>query len=288
MLSRKSLFLLSLLLLSLFSAKIYPYSILADADMHVEAEDKTTKIGHVELMTDMINTPTHYVKCVVMPGDLTNSGLNGSISLWPPLHPQFDEWGKFLTQWFNPLQNAGADIFVGKGNHDTDHEQAQFISVPEAIQNLYDNQDYYVRDILSNNGTKKAHIICCGLYPDAITRLWLSVILNSLKLVDGNLPVYIFFHYFLPDYWVNYDWMPAQDKEDFYNVIKDYNIKAIINGHIHTSYCGYWHNIPIIGVGGNYFAKIEHKTITNEFTVTFHKDRNTAARTWDDEFIDFS
>jgi len=43
----------------------------------------------------------------------------------------------------------------------------------------------------------------------------------------------IFFHY--PIHGAFSDWWSKQEKNDFYKVIKDYNVIAILVGHAHTS-----------------------------------------------------
>lgn len=60
-------------------------------------------------------------------------------------------------------------------------------------------------------------------------------------------PVVLFFHYGF-DVWGN-KWWTVQEQDKFYNVIKDYNIKAIFHGHTHEVDHYFWNDIPIWCVG---------------------------------------
>ena len=47
------------------------------------------------------------------------------------------------------------------------------------------------------------------------------------------------------------DWWNDKEKEQFYQVIKDYNILAIINGHIHSTYEKKWKDFTMLNAGGS-------------------------------------
>ena len=63
----------------------------------------------------------------------------------------------------------------------------------------------------------------------------------------SNRPVIIAFH-------IGYDefsklWWTDNDRNNFYNVIKDYNVIAIFQGHNHSVGCTDWNGIPVWAVG---------------------------------------
>lgn len=97
-------------------------------------------------------------------------------------------------------------------------------------------------------------VICsCCLLPKKKKGNALTWLRNQIIQLTTSAPIVIFFHYNLVGSNCNW-WWSKEEKEDFYEVIRDYNVLAIFTGHCHSSYFTKWKNIPVFGVGGKYFA----------------------------------
>ena len=175
-----------------------------------------------------------------MVGDLTDHGR------FEDCNSVKSEWEEFLFDWFYPVaEKIGVqNIYLCPGNHDTGHTFGK---------KFYKNKSVF--DVLKNYGLEsycffKENIlfVCCGIYPDLNTRNYLR---SLFRCVHKRIPVIMFFHYTIsrPCHGFNED-----EKEKFYNIIKNHNVIAIINGHKHGTFEDNWKNIPVIGVGGYGFT----------------------------------
>ena len=245
-----------------FQSNLLAFHFIADADIHCDGTGITTpnKGGHLELMQELKDNPNIDLRFVLFPGDLTDHGKVGNCSLL--CMPQLDEWGEFLNMWYTPLHQKNISVYLCPGNHD-DSRNWVTGSVYNKIKEMNRGQDYYSFDIGKNE--EKVHFICCGIYPNNKTLTWLT---QDLSHTSPLTPTFIFFHYNLTGQWSDF-WSKAE-KEQFYQVIQNQNVKAIITGHIHTSYSTIWKGIPVIGVGGKHFALINFDPPTKNIEVTFH------------------
>ncbi len=92
-----------------------------------------------------------------------------------------------------------------------------------------------------------------GVYPKNLD--WLK---NELNEITNDTPIVFIFHYVIADNVPYNDWWTNDEKEDFYNVIKNYNVILICNGHDHETRIDNWKNIPcVIGSGDNSFALLK-------------------------------
>ena len=85
--------------------------------------------------------------------------------------------------------------------------------------------------------------ISLGIYPTNLKFLRKHLPKNK------NYPIIIFYHYNTIKEPFS-DWWSDKEKEQFYQVIKDYNILAIINGHLHSSYRKIWKGFTMLNAGG--------------------------------------
>lgn len=63
------------------------------------------------------------------------------------------------------------------------------------------------------------------------------------------MPVIIYYHYNTLETEPMSCWWSSRQKQKFYNMISQYNIKMIINGHHHKTKYGDWRGIPYVVCG---------------------------------------
>ncbi len=105
------------------------------------------------------------------------------------------------------------------------------------------------------------HFICLGKYPDKSAIKFLK---NDLK-SNKDSKIVIFFHYNLTGKWS--DWW--SEKERFYNVIKDYNIKAILVEHAHISRTSEWKDYLVVSAGSKKIAKCTYNISEDKIEVEY-------------------
>uniref|UniRef100_A0A6C0B3W0 Calcineurin-like phosphoesterase domain-containing protein n=1 Tax=viral metagenome TaxID=1070528 RepID=A0A6C0B3W0_9ZZZZ len=246
------------------------WSIILSSDLHFGYLDylkdvgiRLDKIDHVHKIIQMKDE--YNVQMVITAGDLTENGLDGrSILCWRK--NTHDELTPMIDKWVTPLENAGIDVLLTIGNHDTYTGQPYvYKPVFEYIKKKY-NATCYPLVYMEHSGcyTQKTNnilFISLGIYP------------KNLKFLKKNLPkdkndaIIIFYHYNTVDEAYS-DWWSDEEKEKFYEVIKDYNILAIINGHIHLSYKKKWKGFTMLNGGGSKLIRMnmeDNKYISEDF-----------------------
>lgn len=232
--------------------------------------DKFKKKAAVrDRMISFINDKSKNVQAAITPGD----GAGG--------YGKESDTQAFKAVWYNPLESAlqastGGDFFVGIGNHDT-----YWSSVGEKkptkmlrfLKSKFGKSDSYLYAF--NIGPVR--FIHLGLYPTANQQQNknLKTKLSSLAFLTNELnksigqPVVIYFHY--PIHGSSADWWSKVEKNAFYNVIRNYNVIAILNGHAHGSAAfDFRGKCPSIRAGGNDFAEFRFDPAkSNEITFNF-------------------
>jgi hypothetical protein len=198
---------------------------------------------------------------VLCTGDLTGLGTDGlQILCWK--NGEHNQLKVFLDDYYYNLQNNGYKVYCCPGNHDT-----------------YVNWPYYWKPVFHwlkktygatynpfithyNSGYYKFEhkgilIMSLGIYPYNLN--WIR---NNLP-KDKKKPIILFWHYNTIDAEPFSNWWSKEEKDKFYEIIKDYNILLIANGHWHGSGWGEWNGIKIIRGSGYNKALIK---ITGEET----------------------
>jgi len=190
------------------------------------------KMALCNQMIEYIRNPSRNIYAVIMPGD--NAGGFGKKS----------ETEAFKEAWYSPLKNAfkevGGNVWVGIGNHDcywSSFFEPKPTQMLRFIKNIHGEYLYsfYIGNI---------NFIHLGLHPCIGSgRLGgkyvnevkdsLGFLKNSLKQIGNKTPVVIFFHY--PTQGAFSDWWTKEEKEEFCNVIQNYNVILIAVGHAHSS-----------------------------------------------------
>ncbi len=247
--SKKSFFLF--FVITFFVNYVTPFKFIAFSDTHIGRQVESgnnVAVEKLKLREPIIQEmkDDEEIKFALIVGDLVDHG-------WA--NPRFnccgccnliDEWHDFEQQWVVPLisQIGASNVYLCAGNHEKilDYRKICRKSAYKKIEESTNGINYYFK-------TDGVFFLCCGIYPDFNTCLWLDDLLKWI----GHRPVIIFFHYNIEgkysDFWSD------DEKNIFYNLIQKYNIKAIINGHVHKSSTYLWNKkIRVINVGGYNFT----------------------------------
>lgn len=171
------------------------------------------------------------------------------------------QWAEFYTRWIAPYAKDSANkeidfterIKLCIGDMDTHFEQMKKL--------------YTVRDFVKENYSS----VCYAFEKNGINFVCLSVYPNDevIKYLKGlNLPkeqpMIVYWHY---DFNTSDILWSTKSKQKILEVLKNYNVVLIINGHDHKSYVRNINYISdrsiikfkTISVGGNEFAKITYE-----------------------------
>ena len=261
-LNNKKLGFLFFVMISLFVSYALPFKFIAFSDTHIGhrgEEGKNVEVEKLKLLDPMIKEMQNdeNIKLALIVGDLVDHG-------WAD--PRFsccgccnfiNEWQGFQQKWIIPLisQIGTSNIYLCAGNHEKilDYRKiyckSAYKKVKKSTLGMYKSSN----DINYYFEREGVFFICCGIYPDFDICLWL----DELLLWIGQRPVIIFFHYNIKgkysEFWTD------NEKQTFYDLIQKYNIKAIINGHIHKSSAYLWNNkIQVVNVGGYNFTVFDY------------------------------
>lgn len=206
------------------------------------------KIAH-EILFDRINNDNTSLG-LIHTGDITHEGQN------------FSQYEKYYlkapnVQKYNEESNPKylKNLYEGYGNHDRSN-------VIERIKERHehwlenDSQDQCAFEDCASNGLhyywrwRGVYFIHLNLAPidgkdgnDALA--YLNMILNRLYIEWGKLvPVILCFHYLISlsipeEHRHKVDFLTDQQKKDIWDVVKDYNVCAILCGHVHTMFNRY-------------------------------------------------
>jgi len=280
-------------------------SFLATADPHAGAswaEQKAEK--QIPIMKALINNPENDIKAVLFPGDLTDhayTGFDVTLSQWrdwmpisfikellpeyPPSTEVVDELGILQKQWVEPFVKASdlshsPELHLSIGNHDVASRARNILytlllqkTVVKAIASQSPNHKTYY-----HFKHDPVHFFCCAVYPGQEVFRWFIKKLKVLQIQPGE-PVVIYFHYHVAS-----DWWEQEDKDAFYQIIKDLNA-FVVTGHKHRSYATKWNNqIPMINVSGKEFALCSYNQEGKTFDVNFY-DYYGKAYDWNSRYV---
>lgn len=237
------------------------WHILIDGDSHYGSslvnnvpKPRDGKIFSLDFI-NRINERTH-IDFIVHAGDICDHGFDhrkAFILCGPPNGPD-DEFDAFIKDFYNPLLNAGYRVYCTAGNHDTYTAWPYRKPVFRFLEKTY-HANYNIFDF--NSSGCYAHInrgvlfINAGIYPKNLGK-----IKHYLLSVGKKNPVVFVYHYATAKETPLNDWWKDEEKDAFWNVIKDYNVQLIINGHDHETRMDIWHGIPcLLGSGDNSYMR---------------------------------
>ncbi|MFC1894600.1 metallophosphoesterase family protein [Candidatus Dependentiae bacterium] len=202
------------------------------------------------------------IDMILFPGDLTSynriiSSTSGTWGEEQVVITNHSQWRILYDSWISPLEAVGIESFLAMGNHDGYNYMENNYNIPEAIRVVdmlkyhYFDFDHVFTESDYAYAFKKVntYFICCGMQPDNQILTWLE---SYLRDVVKTSPAIIFLHYAVCGKKGNKWW-----RYDFYNTIKDYNIRGILHGHF-QSFTWLWNdNIPIFSCGGMFFTIVD-------------------------------
>lgn len=206
--------------------------------------------------SEVVSTPLG----VVVPGDLTSQGHAVNWSGFP----NGKEWVSGFDQDYEVNGNGllRYPVYEGYGNHDI-HSGNYAVLVGIYYRNKVRSTPVNV----SSEGLhyswdwENVHLVQLNIFPggDGDAQNSLDFLKEDLAKRIGNSgkPVILFQHY---DFYSDPKrWFHEEDKNRFYEVIKNYNIVGIFVGHTHSTQFYYWHNIPVFNAptvkeNKNYFV----------------------------------
>lgn len=199
------------------------------------------------------------IDAIIVPGDLTNTAGTGAyidFGCYKFYYSSKDDQLTPLKEYIDKLEEI-APTYIGLGNHDfyTYIFGKLYMPIVRYVKQRHGNTRY-------SWDLKGYHFICLSEYPDKKGREFLREDLKK----NTDKDTIIYFHYNIHGPWS--DWWSDSDKEKFYNIIKDYKIRAIFVGHWHESYKFKWKNIDIINGAGSTVSLI--KIDKENINVSFH------------------
>ncbi len=228
---------------------------LVDSDLHFKDNViRKAKYDHVQNITDLCQKQT--ISALICPGDLTNNGWDGSKFLFWKYGGKEDQLTPLKEQYVNPLSKL-LQVYLCGGNHD------YYVPWPYIVHPVLD----YIKE---KHGSQRysfdidvIHFICLDRCPD---KAGIKFLKEDLKKNSDKI-IIIFFHYNLTGKWSDY-WS-EKDKEKFYNIIKYYNVKALIVGHSHISRTSQWKGYLVISAGSKQIALCRYDKEKNELDVEY-------------------
>lgn len=211
------------------------FHFIADGDPQFGRDHPRKARGYKRYTVRKLKNIKESLDFVIIAGDLTEDGHRHSSTKWKCFggvdHEQYDD---FVTGYLTPIESLGVEVKLCHGNHDGRKEK-------ELIRKRHGNTYYFFCH-------KGVVFVCMGEKPSQLD--WLRNLLNDYK----GYPFILYFHYNLEgsfsDFW------SSEEKEAFFNVIKDASLLMIITGHIHSSVCGEWRGIPTLSAAGSKLALI--------------------------------
>ena len=181
---------------------------------------------------------------VLVAGDVSLNATTGNSFSTP-------EFVQFETQ-YGLHGNDGElnyPVYEGFGNHDywtNDKSGMQNWPlygdhpVPEAIKSRHGSLHY-------SWDWGMFHIVNLNLYPGNTDQAYHSLDFLKQDLADkvgtSHRPVILYHHYGFDDFGL--EWWTDDEREAYWQVLKDYNVICILSGHRHWTTMDTWHNIPV-------------------------------------------
>ena len=188
--------------------------------------------------------PIQNILGVLLAGDVTLNSTTGNSFSTP-------EFVQFVTQ-YGLNGNDGElnyPVYEGYGNHD------YWTNDPSGVQSwpLYGDKPV-LEAIKSRHGSLHYswdwgmfHMVNLNLYPGTTDQSGNSLAFLQQDLADkvGNSgkPVIIYHHYGFDDFGLQ--WWTDDERQAYFNVIKNYNVIAIFSGHKHWKVFGTWNGINV-------------------------------------------
>lgn len=216
-----------------------------DSDIHFSSKGiRSDKQNHLSLMKELSKSIS--IDAIICAGDLTEHGYDGSKFLCWKFGGDEDQ--------ITPLKNYVKEIekevtpfiYLCLGNHDK--YPLEFFPFKNMGVTSYIKQKHgdlvYSWELTKNN--VKIYFYCLNLCPSGNSLSYLKKELKERTKTDN---IIIYFHYCITGSFS--DWWTEEEKEAFYQVIKDHNILTIIVGHRHQNWLDKWKEFTVVSGAGS-------------------------------------
>jgi predicted phosphodiesterase len=193
---------------------------------------------------------------VLIAGDLTNNGSDGKKLLgFIPISGSVKQL-QGLQAYIKRLENYKCRVLCCMGNHD---DYTYFPYIYKATESFIKKRHGKLHYTIEHEGIR---YICLSKCP---TESRLPYLKNELA-KNSTIPTVIFFHYNLQGAWSH--WWKDSEKEEFYQVIKNYeNIILIATGHIHKTDIYDWRGFKVVTCGGSELIKCSFTKSSNKLFI---------------------
>lgn len=243
--------------------------ILCISDLHYGYYlDTATKINYSKnLNYNAIKnfSETHNVEISLVAGDITDHSSDGH-QFGKLSDEHYDEFQSFLDDYYAKLEAINISVYFTIGNHDILRKNYPNLGILKYVRDKFGATYSWLDYRKSGKYTFEYRgilFMSLGLYPNDPN--WLRSHLPPNK----SKPIILFFHYnFIEG--ENYSrWWSYGEKNEFYDIIKSYNILFIHVGHHHVSSLKQWMGINVVNGSGShsYFMQMNETKYTKYFLV---------------------
>lgn len=215
-------------------------NLIIDSDLHFKnGYIRLDKYNHSDIILDV--STKNNIDAIICAGDLTNNGFSGKhLCCW-----YYGGTENQITPLLNYVKKIEkvAPVYLCMGNHDTYIPRPYIFNGVETVIKQKYGSLLYSWDLNKNDTIY--HFICLSIYPDSKAIIFLKSDLEKNK----NKTFIIYFHYCITGGWS--DWWTDKEKQIFYDVIKNYNIRLIIVGHRHQNWLDKWEGINVVSGAGS-------------------------------------
>ena len=222
------------------------FTFIHDSDLHYgKVKDLDPRKGKEKHPASIVASEAAFV---IVTGDLTNNGYDGAKIGCFHYGGDNNQVKALMDDYVDPIEKAGKDVYLCPGNHDRGKKTFFFFRhrpMYKRIRKRHGETKY----TFHRGGLK---FICCGKYPKDLK--WLAKQLEDIKE-----PTILFFHFNLIGPYS--DWWSDEEKDAFYELVKDYTIIAILVGHHHITKITDWNGITVLS-SANKYSRILYDPIT--------------------------
>lgn len=245
------------------------FSFLIDSDIqygHDKPEKiRNDKINNVEFITNFIKNSKNSIyepRFLMITGDLTEHCSDGKKIFNYKFGGITNEMTPLINEYLKPMSTL-LPLKLIPGNHDfyIDGSRWPFFHKPvlsyirknhnlNTLKNIFSSTFSDIGDVVYSFDIEDVHFCACDIYPNEKVLKWLRTDLEK----NNDKRIIIFQHYNFDGPYS--DWWTMDEKKKFYDVIKNYNVVLLIEGHHHFSSEGSFMGIKTVNSGGRGFGLI--------------------------------
>lgn len=225
------------------SPPVTPFTFARITDTHIGEDPSHTEVGlsEVDAVNNMTPSPDFVINC----GDLVDEGTADQYVVYHQVFgklrfPLYDCPGNHDVRWAplgkESFQNAMHEPLYRSFDHDGCH----FILLDSTV--LLEHWGHF----------------------EASELTWLR---NDLKKTGRDTPVFIFFHH-----WVGRITIMVDNEDEFFDIIKPYNVKIVFCGHGHANLTWRVNGVQYVMAGALFDGSFDYATVTPD-TISLYRER---------------